>query len=50
MSSRAIIQIDVEKDSVTIEGQKVLRPSRISPSQWYAAWNALKKAYIEATK
>lgn len=43
MSSRAIIQIDVNKDSVTIEGQKVLRPSAISPSQWYKEWEALKK-------
>ena len=37
------IQIDVSKDSVTIEGQEVKRPSRLSPSQWYQFWDKLKR-------
>lgn len=38
----ALVQIEVDLDSVTIEGQKVLRPSYICRWDWSAFWRDAK--------
>lgn len=32
------IEVTVYRDSVTIEGTRILRPSHIAPSQWLQMW------------
>jgi hypothetical protein len=34
---------DIRPDRVVIFGQVVTRPSRMSPSQWMAYWEKLRK-------
>jgi hypothetical protein len=43
MSGR--IDIDVLWDRVVILGQTILRPSSISPGQWFEFWDAYKRRW-----
>lgn len=40
------IDIHIAKDHVIVEGQRVDRPSRISPSQWMGSWERIKKSQV----